>query len=136
MRTSTAVMLSVPPKKLARSIRFRQASSREAAVVTISWMCSSLDEAGEPVGAEQVDVAEGGVLGEDVDVDVLADAEGAGDDVGGELAHLLVGHPGGHVAGVADERVVAGELEDLRAADAVAAAVADVADGDLVGRAA
>ena len=39
------------------------------------------------------------------------------------------------MAGVADERVVARHLDDVGAADAVAAAVADVAHGHLVGRA-
>ena len=87
---------------------------------------------GEPVAAQQVDVARAGAEGAGVDLDRQLGAERACDHralgvldglLGGEaaLAHELV-----------DERVVVGEAQQLAVTQAVGPAVAHVCDRDVL----
>lgn len=85
----------------------------------------------EAVGTEDVDVAGLGLVRLEVDDDILLHAEGAGDDVLGEVGLLLVGEVGDGGDVVVHQRVVAGEQLDLPLAHPVAAAIAHVADEDL-----
>ncbi len=127
------VMLSRPPARLASSTRARTAVSIEEARAEEPGDVIVVEHRRQAVGADQEDVAG---LGRDrlhVDLDLRFGAEGAGDDRAlgvvlglgvGELAlapHLL------------DQRVVAGQPFELAGAEAVGAAVADVADRHLLG---
>src|SRR5690606_11778573 len=87
-----------------------------------------VEHAAQAVGAEEEQVADAELVDDDVDVDLLGEAEGADD-------HVLLGEVDPFVAAellhaqeVVEQRVVLGERLDAALADAVDAAVADVAD--------
>ena len=127
MRTISTVMLSGPPRRLARSTRKRHASAGGSAVATapisesVTWpLRPSLHSRNMSPGLD-------GVRPLHVDLHQRLGAEAAVDDVAGDVLHLV----GVHVldAGVLPQQaVVVAELLDPAVADAVDAAVADVAD--------
>ena len=87
----------------------------------------------QPVGADQEDVAGRARDGLQVDLDLGLGAERAGDD---RALRVVLGLGVGELAlapHLLDQRVVAGEPFELAAAQAVGAAVADVADRHLFG---
>jgi hypothetical protein len=90
----------------------------------------------EAVGAEQQAVADLDGHGEDVDLDVVAQADGAGDHLlaGAALAPGLLGGHGALLDLYVEPGVIFGELGDLAVAGEVDAGVADLTDDDeLVG---
>ena len=91
-----------------------------------------VDHRRQPVRTEQEDVARGRRDGLDVDLDLRLGAEGPGDD---RALGVVLGLGVGDLAlapHLLDQRVVAGEAFDLPPAQPVGAAVADVADADLL----
>ena len=91
-----------------------------------------VDHRRQPVGTEQEDVARGRRDGLDIDLDLRLGAQGPGDD---RALGVVLGLGVGDLAlapHLLDQRVVAGEAFDLAPAQPVGAAVADVADADLL----
>ncbi len=87
---------------------------------------------GQPVGADEEDVAVARVDDERVDVDVGIGSDGAGDDGALRMRLRLLRRELAALQELVDERVVVGELLDPAVADAVRARVADVADDDAL----
>ena len=125
-------MLSLPPFWLAAR------TSVSAAVVELLGRAQDRaelvvgDHSRQAVGAEQVDVAVLGGDGVGVDLDVGLGAERASDD---RALRMMLGGLGGDLAGALElghERVVSGELLELAVAEAVGAAVAHMAEADVV----
>ena len=131
-RKRTTVMLSRPPRSLAARIRRRAAVCRSSVAGEDRGDVLVVEHRRQPVGAEQEDVAGAGAEGHRVDVDLRLGPERAGD-------HRPLRVLGGLVAGqlalapqLLDQRVVVGDLLELALAEDVGAAVADVAEADLV----
>ena len=92
-----------------------------------------VDHRRQPVGADQEEVAGLGGDGLDVDLDLGLGAECAGDD---RALRVVLGLRVGELAlapHLLDQRVVAGQPFEAAGAEAVGAAVADVADRHLLG---
>ena len=89
------------------------------------------DHVGQPVGAEQEEVAGLGLDRERVDVDVGLGAERARDHRALRVRLRLLGRELAAAHELGDERVVVGQLLELAVADAVGARVADVAERDV-----
>ena len=127
-RKASAVMLSRPPARFASSTSARTAASIEVAPASSRGDLLLADHRRQPVGAEQEDVAGLGGDGLHVDLDLRLGAERAGDD---RALRMVLGLLVGELAlapHLLDQRVVAGQPLELAAAQAVGAAVADVAD--------
>ena len=127
------VMLSRPPARLASSTSARTAASIEVGAGEQLRDLLLAEHRRQPVGADQEDVAGPGGDGLHVDLDLRLGAERAGDD---RALRVVLGLGVGELAlapHLLDQRVVAGEPLELAAAQAVGAAVADVADRHLLG---
>ena len=131
-RNRTTVMLSLPPLWLAARTSDSAASSSDRRGAQDRGQLLVGDHARQAVGADQEDVAGAARERVGVDLDVRLGPERARDDralrvvlggLGRDLpAALELGH----------QRVVARELLELAVAQPVGAAVADVAEADLV----
>ena len=121
--------------------RFAASTSARAATSSSSLLGEQRDDlavgdhVGEPVGAEQEDVAGLGLDGERVDVDVGLGADRARDHGALRVRLGLLRRELAAAHELADERVVLRQLLELAVADAVGARVADVAEGDRAARA-
>ena len=127
-------MLSRPPARLASSTSARTAASIEVAPREQLGDLLLAEHRRQPVRAEQEDVAGAGRDGLHVDLDLGLGPERPGDD---RALRVVLGLGVGELAlapHFLDQRVVAGQPLELAAAQAVGAAVADVADRDLFAR--
>ena len=125
-------MLSRPPARLASSTRAADRLLHRVGAGEDEADPLLVDHRRQPVRAEQEDVARGRRDGLDVDLDLRLGAEGPGDD---RALGVVLGLGVGDLAlapHLLDQRVVAGEAFDLPPAQPVGAAVADVADADLL----
>ena len=125
-------MLSRPPRSLAARIEPPGGLLEVALAGQDRGDVLVLQHRRQPVRAEQEDVAGAGAEGHRVDVDLRLGTERAGD-------HRALRMLGGLIAGqlpltaqLLDQRVVVGDLLELALAEDVGAAVADVAEADLV----
>ena len=124
-------MLSRPPASLAAAISSRPASSSEPPRVEDRRQPRLGDHRGQAVRAEQEDVAGAGLEDLDVDLHVGLGPERAGDH---RALRVRLGLLLGQLAArdqLADQRVVAGEPDQLAVAQQVGARVADVGDRHL-----
>ena len=125
-------MLSRPPPRLAASTSLL---TRGPQVPRADQDVPDLvvgDHRRETVAAEQEDVAVAGGEGHRVDVHARLRPQGAGDDRALRvLLSLLLGEPP-LAAQLLDQRVVLGQALELAVAEQIGAAVADVAERDLV----
>ena len=127
-RTATTVMLSRPPLAVGH---LDQPVAHPVQVGFVGDDIGDLgvrDHARQTVGAEQVHVAQPGLLDQHVDLHRVLHAERAHDDVLVREVRDLLGREVLHLDVVVEQRVVLGELLELAVAQAVDAAVADVAD--------
>ena len=126
------VMLSGPPRRLARSTRKRHASAGGSTLATAAdFLVGHLPA--QPVAAQQEDVA--ACMGCGPSTSTWTSGSGpetAMDDVAGDVLHL-VGVDVLQPRVLPHQAVVVAELLDEAAANAVAAAVADVADPGALG---
>ena len=131
-RKASAVMLSRPPARLASSTSARTAASIESAPARTRAICSSSIIVVSPSEQSRKTSPGRGRDGLHVDLDLRLGAQRPGDD---RALRVVLGLGVGELAlapHLLDQRVVAGEALELAAAQPVGAAVADVADRDLL----
>ena len=125
----TTVMLSSPPTRLAAFTSPLAAARRSSGCSSKTVrMPPSSTIVGQPVRAEQVDVARLGRDGEGVHVDVRVGADRARDHGALRVRVGLLGRQPAAPHELGDERVVVGELLEVSVAEPVGTRVSDVAD--------